>query len=149
MRKDASLSTRSFSRARTRSQEGFVLVSVLVLAFLYFTLISLLLWESAESFRAAQRFRSRVIVQSLAESGAELAAQDLVTSPRSIVKENLPDGLVTAEGQTEGPDAAGVTTFTIHADATSQGVRPMTAHVEVFGHFEGTMMKIDRTLHSQ
>lgn len=149
MRKDVSLSTRSLSRARTHSEEGFVLVSVLVLAFLYFTLISLILWESAQSYRAAQRFRSRVVVQSLAESGAELVAQELMTAPSSTLKEMLPDGLVTGKGQTEGPDAAGVTTFTIYADATSKGVRPMTAHVEVFGHFEGTTMRIDRTTHSQ
>gem|GEM_PF-6328520 len=142
---------RSSSHARIPrpAEKGFVLVSVLVLAFLYFTLISLLLWESAETFRAAQRFRARVLALSLAESAAEMVVGKLATAPEAKIQEELPDGSVKAEGQTRGPDATGVTTFTIRADGRSKGTRPISAHVEVFGHLEGAVLRIDRTVHSQ
>ena len=55
-------------------------MSVLILAILFFALMTLLLIESSEMSRRADRYRSRVLAQVLAENGAELAAQKMVNS---------------------------------------------------------------------
>src|SRR6266545_5727430 len=80
-RKDVVPLIRFFSRASIsrQRQRGFVLISALVLSVLYFALMELLLIDSSRALNEAQRFRARVVAGALAESGAELAALQMVT----------------------------------------------------------------------
>jgi Tfp pilus assembly protein PilX len=70
-------SIRSFSRARRSSESGYALIAAIVLAVLYFALVELLLLDSSRELAEARRFRARVIAQTLAENGAELAAVEM------------------------------------------------------------------------
>src|SRR5260370_11002888 len=74
-------SMRSLFRGRTTNQRGYVLISAIALAVLYFGLMELMLIDSSRALREAQRFRSRVVASALAESAAELAAAQMVTRP--------------------------------------------------------------------
>jgi type II secretory pathway component PulK len=139
--------TRSSFRARGKGERGFVLLSVLVLAMLYYALIALLLWESATRYRAAQRFRSRVVAQTLAENAAELAAQNIIEVPSPTVNEEVRDGTMTATRTVQ--EISGVRTFRIDAEGVSAGVQPVRATVTVWGRVEAGGVVIDRTSHSQ
>jgi Tfp pilus assembly protein PilV len=75
-------SIRSSSRAR-RSEAGYALIAAIVLAVLYFGLVELLMVDSARELAEARRFRARVIAQTLAENGAELAAAQMTDPDRS------------------------------------------------------------------
>ncbi len=134
-------------RARSESERGYVLLSVLAIAVLYYALIALLLWESSVRYRAAQRFRSRVVAQTLAENAAELAARNITSSSSATVGEEIDDGAMDATLAVQQTSEA--TTFRIDARGTSQGVQPVTATVTVWGRLEAGQVLIDRTLHSQ
>src|SRR5712692_9119227 len=68
-------------RGRTTDQRGYVLISAIALAVLYFGLMELMLIDSSRALREAQRFRARVVASALAESAAELAAAQMINSP--------------------------------------------------------------------
>jgi hypothetical protein len=136
---------RSFFRARTTSsQRGYVLLSAIALAVLYFALMELMLIDSSRALREAQRFRSRIISSTLAESAAELAAVGLVSnnasnSVKATDEQGAMDGSVhVINGQ-----------FDLVGNAQSAGVQPMKASVRVQGRIEGTRVIIDYTFHSQ
>src|SRR5204863_3948307 len=77
--KESLRSIRSSFRGRT-TERGYVLISAIVLAILYFALMELMLIDSSRAVREAQRFRARIVATTLAESAAELAALQLVTA---------------------------------------------------------------------
>ena len=72
-------SMKSCCRARTTDQRGYVLISAVALAILYFALMELMLIDSSRALREAQQFRSRIVASTLAESAAELASAQMVT----------------------------------------------------------------------
>jgi hypothetical protein len=61
-----------------------VLVAALVLAVLYFALMELMMMDASRSLNEAQRFRARVVADTLAENGAELAAAQMVSRTSSL-----------------------------------------------------------------
>lgn len=132
---------------RTEREGGWVLLSVLVISTLYFALMALVLWESTVRYRAAQRFRARVVAQALAESAAEMAARDLATGSSGSVEEEIDDGIMAREATITGNAAGG--TFHIEAAGRSFGVPPVEASVEVWGRLVDGRVVIDRTSHSQ
>ena len=77
--KESLRSIRSSFRGRT-TERGYVLISAITLAILYFALMELMLIDSSRAVREAQRFRARIVATTLAESAAELAALQLVTA---------------------------------------------------------------------
>src|SRR5256885_16147610 len=128
-RRESLRSIRSSFRGRT-TERGYVLISAIVLAILYFALMELMLIDSSRAVREAQRFRARIVATTLAESAAELAALQLVTAPGGPpVPVNTTDdqGTMTATLQRNG------NTFTIDANAESTGIPPQTASVKVDG----------------
>jgi Tfp pilus assembly protein PilX len=135
-------SIRSFSRGRTERQRGFVLISALILAVLYFGLMELMLIDSQRALSEAQRFRARVVASTLAESAAELAAQQLVTRSASTVDVQDAQGTMHGTLQRSGPEA-----FTLTGTATSGGVQQATASVVVNGRVQGVAVHIDSTAH--
>jgi hypothetical protein len=72
-------------------------MSVLIIAILFFAMMTLLLIESSEMSRRADRYRSRVIAQVLAENAVELAAQKMITTPATVRKYEDEQGTIRGE----------------------------------------------------
>ena len=134
---------RSSFRARTRNQRGYVLITAIVLAILYFALMELMLIDSSRAMHEAQRFRSRIVAQTLAESAAELAAVHIVDRQGTDV--NAEDEQGTMVGKLTRSSSA----FEITGTGTTRGVQPTTATVRVQGSLTGGRVAIDYTYHSQ
>jgi len=134
---------RFLCRGRTTDERGYVLISAIALAILYFGLMELMLIDSSRALREAQRFRGRVVASALAESAAELAAAQMVSRPGATATARDEQGQMTATLNTSG------NTFEIIGEGTTTGVVPMKASVRVQGRIEGTHIAIDYTFHSQ
>jgi len=147
-------STRSSFRARTR-ERGYVLITAIALAILYFALMELMLIDSSRALREAQRFRSKVIATTLAESAAELSAASMVTrNAGNTINADDEQGSMKAECTlTPNPQKTDETAFVIAAEATTSGVAPVKSTVKVQGRIETTSpiarVIVDYTYHSQ
>ncbi len=130
-------------RGRTAEQRGYVLITAIVLAVLYFGLMELMLIDSSRALVEADRFRSRVIASTLAESAAELVAAQMITHPVATASAQDDQGSMTARLTTQGNE------FEINGKGVTSGVLPATATVRVQGRIEGTHITIDYTFHSQ
>lgn len=130
-------------RVRTRNQRGYVLITAIVLAILYFALMELMLIDSSRALREAQRFRSKIVAQTLAESAAELAAVQITT--RASTNVNATD----EQGTMTGKLTRGSNDFELSGTGTTSGVMPATANVRVQGTIEGGHVRIIYTYHSQ
>ena len=136
-------SIRSSSRGRT-SERGFVLAAAIFLAVLYFMLIELLLIDGSRALKEAQRFRSRIVALTLAESAAELAAAQMVHTTNAHVDVDSTDGTLSGQYLRSGDS------FQLSGDATTKGVEVQKAHVTIQGRIvNGTQVVIDYTNHSQ
>ena len=135
---------RSFSRARTERERGFILMSVLIIAILFFAMMTLLLIESSEMSRRADRYRSRVIAQVLAENAVELAAQKMITTPATVRKYEDEQGTIRGEYK-----ASPSGQFNLIGTSESKGLFPVKATVKIQGHLDGSNPRIDFTFHSQ
>ena len=141
-------SIRSSFRGRT-TERGYVLISAITLAILYFALMELMLIDSSRAVREAQRFRARIVATTLAESAAELAALQLVTAPSGPVNATDDQGTMTATLQRGTPASPNdPIPFTIDARAESTGVPPQKATVTVQGSIQGTKISVDYTYHT-
>src|SRR5579884_4013869 len=134
---------RSSFRGRTRKQEGYVLISAIALAILYFALMQLMLIDSSHALVEAQRFRSRIVASALAENAAELAAQDMINQPRGVASYEDDDGRMLGSISVNGNQ------FEINGKGDTKGVIPVTATVRVQGRIEGNHIAVDYTFHSQ
>ena len=136
-------STRSSSRART-GERGYVLVAAITIAILYFALMELMLIDSSRALREAQRFRSKVVAVTLAESAAELSSASMVTrNSGDSINADDEQGSMKATCNVNGQ------AFVINAEATTSGVSPVTSSVRVQGRIVGQRVAIDYTFHSQ
>jgi hypothetical protein len=133
---------RSSSRARTR-ERGYVLISAIVLAVLYFALMELMLIDTTRALREAQRFRSKIISSTLAESAAELAAAQLVTQALADVHA-VDKQLGTMDGKLKRSG----TKFELEGSGECTGTPPTTATVQIEGTLIGNHVRIDYTKHS-
>ena len=141
-------STKSSLRAHAEQERGFALLSALVLAVLFFGLISLVLWESFLRYRGAQSFRSRVIAQTLAENAAEVAAKGLADGSALSTSIETADGTMAAKGHTS-QHLDGSTLFEIQAEGVTLGTQPTVATVTVKGFVDADRVTITSTRHSQ
>jgi len=130
-------------RGRTRDERGYVLISAIVLAVLYFMLMELMLMESSHALNEAQRFRSRVLAITLAENAAELASCDIVNRTSASIDATYPDGKMTATLMRTG------TKYEIDGAGAATGVQPVRATVQLQGRVAGTSITIDYAYHSQ
>ena len=126
-------SIRSSSRART-TERGFALISALILAALYFGLMELMLIDSQRALAEAQRFRARVVASTLAETAAELAAEQLINHGGGPVDESNSLGEYRG-GVTYSAAAGGEQQFALTGVATTSGVQRATASVQLSGRF--------------
>lgn len=129
---------------RRRGERGYVLICAIALAVLYFGLMELMLIDSQRTLREAQRFRSKVMAVTLAENGAELAANDLAGAMNHDGNWENDDG--TMEGTLSKPEGA---TFELTGKGTSKGVQPVSATVKLQGHLHQGQIKVDYSFHSQ
>lgn len=114
-----------------------------MLAILYFAMAELLLLDSSRELGEARRFRARIIAETLAENGAELAALNIVTSERAEAKADDWQGSI--EGRmarrTDG-------SFDIEATGKTSGVTESKVRVLVRGRVVGNDVRIQYTLHT-
>jgi len=139
-------STSTSFRGRTTERErGYVLISAIALAILYFALMELMLIDSSRALREAQRLRARVQAATLAESAAELAAVNLINAvPTGPVNAEDDQGKMTATLQRTGDQ------FLIDASSETTGVPSQKATVRVQGTvLPSGAIRIDYTFHSQ
>ncbi len=144
-------STRSSFRGRT-TERGYILISAVVLAILYFALMELMLIDSSRALREATRFRARVVAMTLAESAAELSAAQLITQPSATVSASDDQGTMTAK-MAHGPQPPPTPfpqpiPFTIDAQGEVTGAVTQKASVTVQGRIQGTKVSVDYTYHS-
>ena len=136
--------TRSCNRART-TERGFALIAAIVLAVLYFALMELLLMDSSRELAEAQRFKARILAETLAENAAERVALNMATTAdaATLAPEELTDGWIYGKMSKAG------TTFDIEGRGETTGILHQKAWVKVRGRLEGTKIVIDFTQHSQ
>lgn len=131
------------SRALADEPRGFVLLSVLLLAVLFFGLMHLVLRESTDAFHSAQRFRTRIVAEVLAENAAELAARQMVLSSSARRAAENGEGLMEGSFNRKPGDA-----FEITGSSETKGIFRVRASVRIQGRIEGTTIIIERTTHS-
>ncbi|HXH39363.1 MAG TPA: hypothetical protein VNN08_12105 [Thermoanaerobaculia bacterium] len=121
-----------------------MLITAIALAILYFALMELMLIDSSRALVEAQRFRSRIIAATLAESAAELSAA-------SMVSRNAGDDInaTDEQGTMKATCKVNGTAFEIDAEGTTKGVMPTKSTVSVQGRILGPQVKVDYTYHSQ
>lgn len=136
-------SMRFLYRGRTTDERGYVLISAIALAILYFGLMELMLIDSSLAQREAQRFRARVVASALAENAAELAAANMVTQPGSTTTAQDDQGKMIGAITVNGNN------FEIDAEGDAAGVVPVKATVRVQGRIVGNHIAVDYTFHSQ
>lgn len=125
-----------------RRERGFVLAAALIIAVLYFALMELLLLDSSRALQEAQSYRSHVIAATLAESGAELAAVNLVSNGGGSVDAQDSQGTMSGKLKKMGQ------TFEISGDGDATGVPPAHAHVDLKGTVLDTHVQIDFATHT-
>jgi hypothetical protein len=113
-----------------------------VLAVLYFGLMQLLLIDSWRALNEAQRFRARIVAGTLAESAAELAAEQIVTRPAGVVNESNFQGTMSGRMRSVNGD------FEIEAQGTSIGTMTQEANVSIKGRVAGKNVYIDFCEHT-
>ncbi len=140
-------SIRSCNHART-GERGFALAMALIIAMLYFGLISLMLFDASRELAEARRFRARIVALTLAENGAELAALHIIGAGHGTANAEASDwqGEVTGRRRKNADGK-----FTLEGTGVATGVVEVRSKVEVFGVVddERRTMRIDHTLHSQ
>ena len=148
-------SIRSSFRART-SERGYALISAIALAVLYFGVMQLILIDSSRALHEAQRFRSKVVAETLAENGAELAAVDMIEKTAAQVEAKNDQGEMKATYRRGASDLElkatyqrGANDFEINAHAKSFGTEPKEADVRLQGRIDGTRILVDYSSHSQ
>ena len=130
-------------RGRTTNERGYVLISAIALAILYFGLMELMLIDSSRAQREAQRFRARVVASALAENAAELAAANMITQPGSTTTAQDDQGKMIGAITVNGNN------FEINAEGDAAGVVAVKATVRVQGRIVGNHIAVDYTFHSQ
>jgi len=125
-----------------RRERGFVLAAALIIAVLYLALMELLLMDGTRALNEAQRYRSQVIAQTLAESGAERASAQMITKFSNNANGADAQGTMTGTMQHAGNN------FEIVGDGVAIGVPSSRAHVELKGAVTGTHIQIDFATHT-
>ena len=125
-------------REKDRRERGLVLVAVLVLAVLYMAMLQLLLMESSEKSRSAQRIRARIVADILAEDAVELAAEGIVDGWGRTIDQVLEDGAVKGSCQRLPGNR-----FRLEGRGRTSGLMRSSATVVLEGRILGSQVIID------
>lgn len=126
------------------SERGFVLLSVLLIAVLYFGLIELLLSDASERMRNARRFRAVVTANIHAENAAELAATGMVGLSVNEASAEIDGGSLSGTYRRVGENG-----FILEAAGTTGGAFATKRTVTIEGTIIGRSVTIHRTRHAQ
>jgi hypothetical protein len=141
---------RSSAARITDGQRGYVLISAIALAILYFALMELMLIDSQRTLRAADRFREKIVATVLAENAAELSAENMGANTVSTADYDNGQGHMHAKMTRESPATAGAPSkFVIVAKGDATGVPPVSATVTLKGTLTGSQVEISESYHSQ
>ncbi len=150
MRRENLESIKSSSCARTSdAQRGFVIIVALVLALLYFMLMTLILIDSSRAQAEAQRFRARMVASILAEDAAEKSCVQIVNNPYcgpAVVRSDQG----TADAKCSRESMTVPTNFSVASVAQSAGVIRQKADVQLTGAISADgRISIEFSQHSQ
>lgn len=106
-------------------------------------MVELLLLDSARGLEEARRFRARIIAETLAENGAELAALQIVTNDNAQATAEDWQGTI-AGRMTKNPGGQ----FDIEAEGRTAGLTESRAKVLVRGRVVGNSVRIQYTVHT-
>lgn len=122
-----------------------MLVTAIVIAFLYFALMTLVLMDSMREAREATRFKNRIIAMTLAENGAELAAVKMITATSASRGVNDDQGVAYGQLVHGGED------FQITGTGRTTGAIKMQASVRLKGKVsaDSGTITIEWSTHSQ
>lgn len=142
--KGSSSSRSCFPVRAEHPQRGFVLLSVLLIAVLYFGLIELLLSDGSQRLREAQRFRSVITANILAENAAELATAGMVGLSENEASAELEEGSMSGTYRRVGENG-----FVVEAFGSSIGTNNTKRTVTIEGEIHAASVRIHRTRHGQ
>lgn len=134
-------------RAERSGTRGFALIGALFVAILFFLLVSVLMTDLIRVTRSSASIRSRLVAESLAESGAELAARHMLLGLQSNFSQTLPEGRFTAKWQRYPTNLPNIWRFTITVEAESDTTPRYTSMLFVEGMFRAGAIDIRRTEH--
>jgi hypothetical protein len=123
-----------------------------IVAVLYFAMIELLMIDSSRELSQARLFRARVIAQTLAENGAELAAVQLADPSIASSNVNATDAQGSIMGtmrKSMGGGPGNIQLFTLTGTGQTAGLVKARATVRISGRIVGQSVRIDYTQHSQ
>lgn len=120
-----------------------MLVAALVLAVLYFALMELMMMDASRSLSEAQRFRARIVADTLAENGAELAAAQMIVKPGGVASYQDDQGLMKGTYNRSGND------YVLTGEGRAEGIVTQRSRVRVQGRIDGTRVIIDYSEHMQ
>jgi endonuclease/exonuclease/phosphatase family metal-dependent hydrolase len=106
-------------------------------------MVELLLLDSARELAEARRFRARIMAETLAENGAELAALQIVSNERSEGKAEDWQGTLVAR-MAKNPDGQ----FDIVSEGQTTGLTEARTKVLVRGRVVGGSVRIQYTVHT-
>ena len=129
-------------------EKGFALIGALMVAILFFIIVSVLMTDLIRVTRSSATGRSRLVAESLAESGAELAARHMLLGLQSNFSQELPEGSFTAKWQRFPTNLPNIWRFTIVVDARSRTVPPHESSLVIEGTYQAGRLDIRRTEHS-
>ena len=105
-------------------------------------MVELLLIDSARELEEARRFRARIVAETLAENGAELAALNIVTAEKTeATAEDWQGAILGRMAKTPGG-------FDIEAEGRTSGVTESKVRVLVRGRVVGNDVRIQYTVHT-
>jgi Tfp pilus assembly protein PilX len=139
---------KSSSRTRSAEERGFALISALVISFLFFAVIGLILIESTLSLRSAHRFRAKVVAQNLAESGMQLALQELAMGDDGRIDYSAAEGKITSTCETRVLPSM-QTEFELNVTGSSADVQPSVSKIKAIGIVDGGTVTVQQLEHSQ
>lgn len=142
---------RNLRQQRPREQ-GFALAIAIIVAVLYFAMIELLMLDASRELAQARQFRARVVAQTLAENGAELAALQFVPShtPTANVTAEDFQGVITGTmRKTSAGSGATQQLFTLTGTGNATGLVKARATVQLTGRIVGNRVVIDYASHSR
>lgn len=119
-----------------------------MLAFLFFSLIALVLIESTATAQQASRFRSRVAAENLAESAAEIAVYQMMAENGRDFETETEEALLSASWQRTASQVPDIEDFEVVAKAKTKGIPPVERTVELYGKIQGGQVTIVRTVHA-
>lgn len=125
---------------RIRSDRGFALISALLIAILYLSLIEIALRDATETIRQAHRFRARIASQILAENAAELAAANMLSQAGKVVNTEDEMGTMSGSYQPIPGDR-----FEIRGEGVSTGAATATSSVILRGRIQGSIVRVEES----